>query len=138
MLLIQLIGHLGKDAETRTVSDRPVISFSVGVKTGKDSTQWVNVTANEGLAKGVLPYLKKGTAVFITGDGKTREYDKKDGSGKGFSVEVWASKIQLVGGKSESNSGGSDAGQTQAPSAPRAPAPAPRNDFADDSADVPF
>jgi len=136
MLLIQLIGHLGKDAESRTVSDRPVISFSVGVKTGKDSTQWVNVTANEGLAKGVLPYLKKGTAVFITGDGKTREYDRKEG-GKGFSVEVWASKIQLVGGKSESSSAGSDAGQTQTPSAPRAPAPAPRNDFADDT-DVPF
>jgi len=136
MLLIQLIGHLGKDAESRTVSDRPVISFSVGVKTGKDSTQWVNVTANEGLAKGVLPYLKKGTAVFITGDGKAREYDRKEG-GKGFSVEVWASKIQLVGGKSESNSGGSDVGQTQAPSIPRAPVPAPRNDFEDGSS-VPF
>lgn len=128
MLLIQLIGNLGKDAETRTVADRPVISFSVGVKTGKDSTQWVNVTANEGLAKGALPYLKKGQAVFVTGDGKTREYDRKEG-GKGFSVEVWATKIQLVGARS-------DRAETTAEPT-KAQAPAPRNDFADNDS-VPF
>jgi single-strand DNA-binding protein len=130
MLLSHLIGHLGQDATTRTVADKPVICFSVGVKTGKDSTQWVNVTANEGLAKGVLPYLKKGTQVFVTGDTKTREYDKKDGSGKGFSFEVWASKIQLCGGKSE-NAAPANSAQS-APAKPAAPA------AVDDSGDVPF
>jgi len=136
MLLIQLIGNLGKTAESRTVADRPVISFSVGVKTGKDSTQWVNVTANEGLAKGVLPYLKTGQAVFVTGDAKTREYDKKEG-GKGFSVEVWASKIQLVGSKPASEP---PMGTVDPPATPRSrnvDPPRHANDFADDT-EVPF
>jgi single-stranded DNA-binding protein len=138
MLLTTLIGHLGRDAEVKTnqASGKSLILFSVGVTTGKDAngnsvTTWVNVKASESMFKGVLPYLKKGQAVCVNGDGSLESWDKKDGTGKGFALAVWASKIQLVGSKSK------DESAAPTPDS-RPPAPAPRNDFADDDSSVPF
>jgi single-stranded DNA-binding protein len=136
MLLTTIIGHLGRDAEVKTnqTSGKSLILFSVGVTTGKDAggnsvTTWVNVKGSEVAFKGVFPYLKKGQAVCVNGDSSLESWDKKDGTGKGFALAVWASKIQLVGGKSKDESA--------APASSPTPAPAPRNDFEDDGS-VPF
>jgi single-strand DNA-binding protein len=86
-----LIGHLGRDPETRrTGNGDAVVSFSLATTeswrdkaTGerKDATQWHNVVIwNEGIGKIAEQYLKKGSKVYIEGQLQTREFTDKDGN----------------------------------------------------------
>ena len=110
---------------------KPFAVFSVACSTGKDKTAWVDVLASEGLAKPVMPYLKKGQSVIITCEMEMREYDKKDGS-KGFTLTANAGRIRLAGSRENREEGA-------APAAGNAPSnPTPKNDFADTSDQVPF
>ena len=82
-----LIGHLGKDAETRfTPAGIAVTSFSVATnrrwkdqQTGewKEETDWAKVVLwrQENLAN----YLTKGKQVYVEGRLQTRSYDDKEG-----------------------------------------------------------
>lgn len=153
-----LIGHLGKDAETRfTTSGVAMSRFSLATNrrvkdntTGewKDETDWHNIVVwrMENLAQ----YLTKGKQVYIEGRLQTRSYEDKDGQKK-YSTEVVAEEIFLLGGRGEGGPSGSDEGWGEARergpvSAPRArpaagaAAPKPTDDFGgpigDD--DVPF
>lgn len=150
-----LIGHLGKDAETRfTTSGVSMSRFTLATnrrvkdnQTGewKDETDWHNVVAwrQENLAQ----YLTKGKQIYVEGRLQTRSYEDKDGVKK-YSTEVVAEEIFLLGGRGEGPSGGdswSDAPAQRGPvSQPRprsAPASAPANEpdfggISDD--DVPF
>jgi single-strand DNA-binding protein len=98
-----LLGHLGKDAETRyTTSGIAVSRFTMATNrrvkdaaTGewKDETDWHNLTLwrNEGLA----PYLLKGKQVYIEGGLRTRSWDDKDGQ-KRYTTEVVVDEIILL------------------------------------------
>ena len=44
MLNINAIGNLGKDPEKKQLGDYPAVGFSLGIKTGKDQTTWINCT----------------------------------------------------------------------------------------------
>src|SRR5215471_10266637 len=149
-----LIGHLGRDAETRfTPSGVAVTKFSVATnrrwkdqQTGewKEETNWTNVVLWRG--ENLAPYLTKGKQVYVEGRIQTRSYDDKEGK-KVWTTEVVAEDVILLGGRGEG--GGGDEGFSQdAPSAgmrsaPRArpaaaPAPAaPASDGITDD-DVPF
>ena len=143
-----LIGHLGKDAETRfTPSGVAVTSFSVATnrrwkdqQTGewKEETDWANVVLwrQENLAN----YLTKGKQVYVEGRLQTRSYDDKDGK-KQYRTEVVAEDVLLLGGRGEG--GGPEAGMVSTPrSASRsAGAAAPADDVGDQGItddDVPF
>jgi single-strand DNA-binding protein len=146
-----LLGHLGKDAETKfTPSGVSVTKFSVATnrrwkdqQTGewKEETDWANVVLwrQENLAN----YLTKGKQVYIEGRLQTRSYDDKDGK-KQYFTEVVADDVILVGGRPEGGEGFSGGGQQQPVSMPRsAQKPKPAADEAgmdqgitDD--DVPF
>ena len=91
---VQLIGHLGKDPESRfTPTGKKVAHFSVAVsnrwKSGdgesKEYTEWVNVEVWGRLGEVCQQYLKKGSLVYIEGrlktdrfeaEGETRYYTK--------------------------------------------------------------
>src|ERR1700749_1502651 len=100
-----LLGHLGKDAETRfTPSGVAATKFSVATnrrwkaqQTGewKDETDWANVVLwrQENLAN----YLTKGKQVYVEGRLQTRSYDDKDGK-KVYSTEVVAEEAILTSG----------------------------------------
>src|SRR5260370_25133213 len=143
-----LIGHLGKDAETRfTPAGIAVTSFSVATnrrwndqQTGewKEETDWAKVVLwrQENLAN----YLTKGKQVYVEGRLQTRNYDDKEGK-KQYITEVVAEEAILLGGRA------GEAGQESGPppvSMPRAaprPHPAaeeqrPEHGITDD--DVPF
>jgi single-strand DNA-binding protein len=146
-----LIGHLGKDAETKfTPSGVSVTKFSVATnrrwkdqQTGewKEETDWANVVLwrQENLAN----YLTKGKQVYVEGRLQTRSWDDKDGK-KQYMTEVVADEVILLGGR------GGDGGQESGPqpvsmprSAPRAqPAPSTGEDVGGDQGitddDVPF
>lgn len=100
---VELIGHLGKDADTKfTQSGTAVSTFSVATtrrfKQGdewKDETDWHNIVLwkQENLAN----YLQKGKQVFVAGRLQTRSYENKDGV-KVYTTEVVADDVILLGG----------------------------------------
>jgi single-strand DNA-binding protein len=150
-----LIGHLGKDAETKfTPSGVARTVFSIATnrrwkdqQTGewKEETDWHNVVMWR--QEGVANYLTKGKQIYLEGRLQTRNYDDKDGR-KIYVTEVVADDVILLSGRGE---GGGDMPQTSAPrgpqrvSTPAAPAapPAPAHDESPDAGgvtddDVPF
>ena len=143
-----LLGHLGRDAETRhTSSGIPVTKFSLATsrrikdsQTGdyKDETEWHNVILWR--AENLANFLTKGKQVYIEGRLQTRQWEK-DGV-KHYSTEVVVDEIVLLGGKSDSaeqtdrpvsapRSSGSLGTVRDASRVPDAPAPV-------DDGDVPF
>jgi single-strand DNA-binding protein len=120
-----LIGHLGKDAETRfTPSGVSVTKFSVATnrrwkdqQTGdwKEETDWTNVVLwkQENLAN----YLTRGKQVYVEGRLHTRSYEDKDGK-KVWATEVVADDVILLG-RGEGSAEGT--GPVSAPRTSRAP-----------------
>ena len=144
-----LIGHLGRDAETRyTPAGVPVTRFTLATNrrvkdasTGewKDETDWHNITVwrQENLAQ----YLTKGKQVYVEGRLQTRSYDDRDSGQKRYFTEVVAEEIFLLGTRGE-GAGEPYEGAPRATGAPK-PRPEPSADEPDLSGpitddDVPF
>jgi single-strand DNA-binding protein len=140
-----LIGHLGRDAETRfTPQGVAVTSFSVATsrrwkdqQSGdwKEDTNWSDVVLWR--AENLANYLTKGKQVYVEGRLQTRSYDDKDGN-KRYRTEVIAEDVVLLGGRGDAGpeEGGS-------PRAGRPQKPAPEEDGGDfppgiTDNDVPF
>ena len=127
------VGNLGKDAETRYLqSGDPVVSFSVGVKSGygdKATTTWARCSMFGKRAEAVAPYLKKGQLVGVVGEVNLREYDDKQGQ-KRSSLDVRVNDLTLLG-KREGNDQPAPQRQAQKPQQA-----APAGDW--DDSDVPF
>jgi single-strand DNA-binding protein len=151
-----LIGRLGKDAESKfTPNGTSVATFSIATSwrqkdqaTGewKDQTDWHNITLWR--SENVVPYLVKGTQVYVEGRLHTRSYEK-DGK-KQYFTEVIAEELILLGGRREDAGGGGEYSQqpvsmprsAQRPAAtaaaPAAPAEDPGFDQGITDDDVPF
>ena len=132
-----LVGHLGKDAETKfTPSGASLTRFSVATsrrwkdqQSGewKEETDWHNISLwrSENLA----PYLTKGKQVYVEGRLQTRSYEDKDGQKK-YSTEVVADDVILLGGRGEGGPEMSGGGYSQEPrmvSQPRSATPRPQS-----------
>src|SRR5579884_4300567 len=110
---VHLIGHLGRDAETRfTPSGAAFTRFSVATnrrwkdqQTGewKEETDWVNVVLWR--AENLANYLTRGKQVYVEGRIQTRNYDDKDGK-KVYVTEVVADDVILLGGRGEGSPAG--------------------------------
>jgi len=104
---VQLIGHLGKDPETRyTPKGNAVCSFSVAVSRQwksngetKEATDWFNIEVWGKLGEICQKYLSKGRLVFIEGRLKTDRYEH-EGETKYF-TKVVASQMQMLDRKPE-------------------------------------
>ena len=128
-----LLGHLGKDAETRfTPSGQSVTNFSLATsrrwkdqQTGewKEQTEWHNIVLWR--AENLAQYLQKGKQVYVEGRLQTRSYDDKDGN-KRYATEVVADDVILV----SSGRGGADmgegGGEYERPSSSSGPVSMPR------------
>ena len=132
-----LIGHLGRDAETKfTPGGAAVTKFSVATnrrwkdkESGewKEETDWSNVTLwrSENLAN----YLTKGKQVYVEGRLQTRSYEDKDGK-KVYATDVVADDVILLSNQPGGGGGrgGGDEYSQQPVSQPRSSAsrtPAP-------------
>lgn len=135
-------GRLGSDAELKFTRDgKPIWTASVGVGFGfgdNKGTNWIRVSVfgNRAESLGKLE-LQKGTAISVTGELRLRKYES---NGKeGWSHEVVAQDVTLLGSKPEA-AGGGGGSRGGAPRRQRpALATSPQNDF-DDFADddLPF
>jgi single-strand DNA-binding protein len=132
------MGRLGRDAETRwTANEKQITNFSIAVDVGwgqKKKPMWINVGAWGSWIDNVMPYLKKGTQVVLSGEIELREYEK-DGIKK--------QSLQLTigpGGLWLTSKGSNDGHQSQPQSGARGfrdkPADKQEDAFADD--DIPF
>ena len=110
-----LIGHLGKDAETKfTPSGVAKTNFTLATnrrwkdqQTGewRDETDWHNVILWR--SENVANYLLKGKQIYVEGRLSTRSYDDKDGN-KRWITEVVADEVILLSGGGRDAGGGGD------------------------------
>lgn len=116
-----LIGHLGRDPETRYMPNGEAVT-NIAIATTeswkdkttgekKEATEWHRVTFYRKLAEIAGQYLKKGSLVYVEGKLQTRKWTDKDGVER-YTTEVIVDQMQMLGGR-------------PAPS-DDAPAPAPR------------
>ena len=105
---VQLIGHLGKDPETRfTPTGKKVCTFSLAVdrrwKTSdgerKQATDWFNIEAWGRLGEICQQYLGKGRLVFVEGRLQTDRYEH-EGETRYF-TKVIARQVQMLDRKTE-------------------------------------
>lgn len=111
MLKSLLIGHLGRDAETNTVNGKTVINFPVAHSErytdhqGKQQRKTIWAQCALWTEKtGILPYLKKGTQVFIEGRPESRSFKRNDGTPDSV-LQMSIIKISLLGRSQRPNNG---------------------------------
>ena len=106
MLQIQVIGNLGSDAEIKEFNGSKAVCFNVAHTerwtqedgTKRESTTWISCILNGDGGK-LLPYLKRGTQVFIEGAGSARCYSSPKEKRWVAGINLTIRHIELVGGK---------------------------------------
>ena len=132
-----LIGHLGKDPETKAMpSGGAVTNITLATsESWKDKTSgekhektdWHRVIFFNKLAEIAAQYLKKGSLVYVEGKITTRKWQNKEGVDQ-YSTEIIANEMQMLGA----------AGDNRAPAKPvSTPAQADADEYGFDS-DVTF
>ena len=106
---VQLIGHLGKDPETRfTPTGKKVCHYTVAVnrtwRSGegeeKEATDWFNIEAWGRLGEVCQQYLTKGRLVYIAGRLKTDRWTDDKGETH-YRTQVVARQMQMLDRKPE-------------------------------------
>ena len=124
---VTLIGHLGKDPETKTVGSDTVTSFSLATsrkRKGEECTTWWNCSMWGKRGETIRQYLGKGDPILVTGEPYQRPYTTKDGR-EGVALEVDVRDWSFVGVK----------GDQSAPRQSSQPPSAGRTDYDDE---IPF
>lgn len=105
-----LIGNLGKDPETRYMSNGDAVTniTLATTDTWKDKngekqerTEWHRVTFYRKLAEIAGEYLKKGRSVYIEGRLETRKWTDKNGVER-YTTDIIASDMKMLGSRSGS------------------------------------
>lgn len=116
-----LVGHIGKEPEFTYVGEKrtPLCKFSLATnfKEGSyEESTWHNIVVWGSLAEYVANLFHKGNSVQVLGRIRNRSYDKKDGSGKGYTSEIIASIVVPAGEIEPSDLNDNDKSET--PEAP--------------------
>lgn len=145
-MLMVGVARVGNEPVARYTPDGKAVmdislAFDYGRKgnDGRRPTQWVNATMWGDRVERLQPYLSKGSQVFVTlSEPHVETYEKKDGSGQGFSLRARVTELEFVGGRRDDSAGESaESGSATAAARPaKAAAKAPGFDELDD--DIPF
>lgn len=105
---LEIIGHIGNDAEIKDLGTNQVINFSVAVSESYTNKQNEKVTttmwfecAKWGNSTAIAQYLKKGTQVYVSGKPNNRGWVNEQGEAKTVNG-ITVFDIQLLGSKQES------------------------------------
>jgi single-strand DNA-binding protein len=103
--IVQLIGRLGKDPESRSMPNGDAVT-NVSLATTEswrnkdgdkqEKTEWHNLVFFRGLAEVVSEHLKKGALIYIQGKLTTEKYEK-DGEDR-FITKIVVSEMKMLGG----------------------------------------
>lgn len=134
---VTLVGHLGRDVDTKSLSDgTTVANFSIATsrkRGGNEVTTWWRAALFGKRADVLAQYARKGDPLLIKGEPFMRTYTDKDG-GERQSLEVAVSDFAFLKGRNDDSGGGYAA---PAQSKPKADFQAPVDDF-DPDLDIPF
>jgi single-strand DNA-binding protein len=135
MKRLDIIGHLGRNAEIRTANNGELVAnFSVAVSFGKGDqkqTDWFSCALWGKRSEALGQYLTTGTKVFVSGKPQLRTYQKRDNT-TGAEITLTVDFIELLGGGQRQGEE-SDSRSTAAPAGKPAAAAAGNVDE-----DVPF
>lgn len=98
----QIIGNLGADAQVKSINGIDYVSFDVAHswKDGeKEQTIWVGCLSRG--HKAVVPYLKRGTKVYVCGDLSARIYDSSHYHCKMIGYSLFVDTLQLCSPKQD-------------------------------------
>lgn len=102
-----LIGNLGKDPETRYMSNGEAVTNITLATTDtwkdkngekQEKTEWHRVTFYRKLAEIAGEYLKKGRSVYIEGRLETRKWTDKNGVER-YTTDIIASDMKMLGNR---------------------------------------
>ena len=105
-----LIGNLGKDPETRYMSNGDAVTNITLATTDnwkdkngekQEKTEWHRVTFYRKLAEIAGEYLKKGRSVYVEGRLETRKWTDKNGVER-YTTDIIASDMKMLGSRSGS------------------------------------
>ena len=107
MLQATIIGHLGADAQVKNNNSKQFTTFRIAhtdrwtdeAGTVHDNTIWVDCIING--VSNVVPYLKKGQLVFITGSISLRVYSSAKDKCMKAGMTINVRQIELLGGKAD-------------------------------------
>lgn len=101
---VMLIGHLGRDPETRyTKKGTPVTNFSIATNYNikdengfpTEQTEWHRIVAFGRLAEVCQEFLRKGKLVYTEGRLSTRSWNDQQGNEK-KTTEIIASSVKFL------------------------------------------
>ena len=98
-----VIGHLGRDPETRaTNGGKPMCTFPLAVEgprkngDGEAETVWFDVVTFNKTAEICPQYLAKGSKVLVEGKlNAPRTFERRDGE-TGVALSLWADRVQFL------------------------------------------
>lgn len=105
--LVQLIGNLGSDPESKEHDGKVVSKFSIATSeewTDKatqekhSNTEWHRIVCFSKLAEIVKSYLKKGAKVYVLGRIKTSKWQDKNNETR-YTTEVIADELIMLDSK---------------------------------------
>lgn len=136
MIRLEVIGHLGRNAEVKTVGTNQVIEFSVAhtekwkdqqTQQPMEKTIWVSCAkwVPQGGSIKVAEFLKQGTQVYVAGTCEARGYKARELDAAGAEqikgeLKLRVNDLQLLGGAQDQA-----AAAPAAQAAPPPPPPAP-------------
>ena len=103
MIRATFTGHLGRNAEVKTVGDTTVTKFSVPSNSGygdKKKTTWVECDLWGPRGEKIASYLVKGQQVLVYGEIEIHTYTAQDGTTKA-SLKCRVSDLDFVGKRPE-------------------------------------
>lgn len=109
-------GRLGADAEVRYTQDgQKIVSLRLAsnfYRNGKEETIWWSVSFFGDRLDKMLPYLTKGSALFVTGEFMPRPYNDKEGRER-ISFDIRADRVSFspFGGGRQGENGQGQQGQ---------------------------
>jgi len=153
-----LVGRLGKDPETRYMTNGEAVS-NVSLATSEnykdksgekqERTEWHNLVFYRRLAEIAGEYLKKGSMIYVEGRIQSRKWQDKEGKDR-YTTEIIVNEMTMLGSKSSgggsfevmdsqsSAPSSSSAPARSAPAAKPAAAPAAKGNFDNFDDDIPF
>lgn len=106
--MVQLIGNLTKDPESRAAGSHTIASFSIAVNRkskgadgqAKEDVSFFDCEAWNKTGELVMQYLKKGRSVLVVGRLQQDRWETNEGQ-KRSKVKIVADNIQFLGAKPE-------------------------------------
>lgn len=108
---MEIIGNLGADAQLHVNNGNKFVSFRIAntdtwtdKKTGEiiKTTQWISCSLN-GDGGNILPYLRKGTKLFVRGNAQIVIYSSPKTHQMEAGVNLFVREIELCGASKEEN-----------------------------------